>query len=118
MKRKIFYFIISCIFAVVTSANTPSQVDFIFELRVPQSSILNNEIKKKEKDYTSIILSKIEPVQKNILKNNFEEYTFTDFEDIEVEKNTIDSDRLIEKREGIPPSHTILYRYSTRVLRI
>lgn len=119
MKRKIFYFIISCIFAVITSANTTSQTaDIIFRAETEQSSILNNENEKKTKDYTSITLDKVQLVKKAVLKNNFEEYTLIDFEDIEVEKNSIENDRLIEKNVGTPPSYTILYRYKTRVLRI
>ena len=118
MKRKIFYFIISCFFAVITSANVTNNIDTVFKERTVQSSILNNEGRKKGKDYTSIILNRVEPVKRIVLKNNFDEYTTTDYEEIEIEKNSIKNNRLIEKSGDSPPYYTILYRYRSRILRI
>lgn len=71
MKIKLFYFIISCVFAVITSTN--NKIDKVhWQFKEKGQNILLLEIQEsKIKNYTSIFINKIEP--ENDLTNKIKE---------------------------------------------
>lgn len=118
MKIKLFYFIISCIFAIVTSTN--NRIDKVHsQFKEKGQNILFLEIQESRiKNYTSIFVDKIEPV------NNFSsklkgrlDFFYENIFHSESNKETI------KRNEGEALNYnlvyyTILYRYKDRVLRI
>ncbi len=119
MKIKLFYFIISCIFAIVTSAN--SKIDIVHsQFKENGKNILLLEIQEsKTKDYTLLLVDKIEPENNlnNRLRSRFEFF----YEDVFSSKIKKEFDKINNEIEIINvdlPYYTILYRYKNRVLRI
>lgn len=119
MKIKLFYFIISCVFAVITSTN--NKIDKVhWQFKEKGQNILLLEIQEsKIKNYTSIFINKIEPENDftNKIKGKFEIFYENVFHaEISEEINRNNKEAEITGREL--PYYTILYRYKDRVLRI
>ena len=109
MKAKLFYFIISCVFAVVTSAN--NKIDKVhFQFKEKGQNILLLEMQEnKIKNYTPIFTNKI--------KGKFDIFYENIFH-TEISKEINRSKKEKEITDKILPYYTILYRYENRVLRI
>lgn len=119
MKIKLFYFIISCIFAILTSTN--NRIDRVHsQFKEKEQNILLLEIQEsKIKNYTPILVDKIEPANNftNKLKGKFDFF----YEDIfcsEINKEIVKKSNEVEILDGNFFYYTILYRYKSRVLRI
>lgn len=119
MKAKLFYFIISCIFAVVTSTN--NKIDKVhFQFKEKGENILLLEMQEnKIKNYTSILVNKIEPESNftNRIKGKFDVF-YENIFNAEISKEINRNKKEKEISDKTLPYYTILYRYKSRVLRI
>ena len=119
MKIKLFYFIISCIFAILTSTN--NRIDRVHsQFKEKEQNILLLEIQEsKIKNYTPILVDKIEPTNNftNKLKGKFD-FFYEDIFHSEINKEIVKKSNKVEILDDNFFYYTILYRYKSRVLRI
>ena len=119
MKIKLFYFIISCIFAILTSTN--NRIDRVHsQFKEKEQNILLLEIQEsKIKNYTPILVGKIEPANNftNKLKGKFD-FFYEDIFRSEINKEIVKKSNKVEILDDNFFYYTILYRYKSRVLRI
>ena len=119
MKIKLFYFIISCIFAILTSTN--NRIDRVHsQFKEKEQNILLLEIQEsKIKNYTPILVDKIEPENNftNKLKGKFD-FFYEDIFRSEINKEIVKKSNKVEILDDNFFYYTILYRYKSRVLRI
>lgn len=119
MKIKLFYFIISCIFAILTSTN--NRIDRVHSQFIEkEQNILLLEIQEsKIKNYTPILVDKIEPANNftNKLKGKFD-FFYEDIFRSEINKEIVKKSNKVEILDDNFFYYTILYRYKSRVLRI
>ena len=126
MRKKLFYILTIFLFAFVVYGNNislTSQIVSNTKITNLQNPFVENEDKdrKKEKNYTSILLRKIEPIKSIVFKEKDNDKFFTQdaFEAKNIEKKEFDYHIIKYKLCGDnPPYYKIVYRYKFRVLRI
>ena len=126
MRKKVFYMLIACLFAFIVSMNNisfTSQSSSSVKITNLQNPFVKNENqdKKRAKDYTSIILNKIEPIKSIVFKEKENDKFFNQltFEVQKIEKQELDYYIIKYKLcEYNPPYYKIVYRDKVRVLRI
>ena len=126
MRKKLFYILAAFLFAFVVSRNNISltpQIGSNVKITNSQNPFVKNENqdRKKEKNYTSILLRKIEPIKSIVFKEKDNDKFFNQdaFEARNIEKKEFDYRIIRYKLCGDnPPYYKIVYRYKFRVLRI
>ena len=126
MRKKLFYILAAFLFAFVVSRNNISLTPQIVsngKITNSQNPFVKNENqdRKKEKNYTSILLKKIEPIKSIVFKekDNDKFFNHDTFEVKNTEKQELDYHIIKYKLcEDNPPYYKIVYRYKFRVLRI
>lgn len=126
MRKRLFYVLTVCLIAFAVSINNislSSQLSPSIKIVKIQNPFVKNEnqARKKEKNYTSILLKKIEPIKSIVFKDKssdkiFDQFTF---EAKNIEKQELDYHIIKYKLCGDnPPCYKIIYRDKFRVLRI
>ena len=126
MRKKLFYILTVCLIAFAVSINNislNSQLSPNIKIIKLQNPFVKNENqdKKKEKNYTGILLKKIEPIKSIVFKDKSSDKIFDQsiFEAKNVEKQELDYHIIKYKLcEYNPPCYKIIYRDKFRVLRI
>lgn len=126
MRKKLFYILTVCLIAFAVSINNislNSQLSPNVKIIKLQNPFVKNENqdRKKEKNYTSILLKKIEPIKSIVFKDKSSDKIFDQsiFEAKNVEKQELDYHIIKYKLcEYNPPCYKIIYRDKFRVLRI
>ena len=126
MRKKLFYILTVCLIAFAVSINNislNSQLSPNVKIIKLQNPFVKNENqdRKKEKNYTSILLKKIEPIKSIVFKEKDNDKFFNQdaFEAKNIEKKEFDYHIIKYKLCGDnPPYYKIVYRYKFRVLRI
>ena len=126
MRKKLFYILAAFLFAFVVSRNNISltpQTGSNVKITNSQNPFVKNEnqARKKEKNYTSILLKKIEPIKSIVFKDKSSDKIFdqSTFEAKNIEKQELDYHIIKYKLCGDnPPYYKIIYRDKFRVLRI
>ena len=126
MRKKLFYILTVCLIAFAVSINNislNSQLSPNVKIIKLQNPIVKNENqdRKKEKNYTGILLKKIEPIKSIVFKDKSSDKIFDQsiFEAKNVEKQELDYHIIKYKLcEYNPPCYKIIYRDKFRVLRI
>ena len=126
MRKKLFYILAAFLFAFVVSRNNISltpQIGSNVKITNSQNPFVKNENqeRKKEKNYTSILLKRIEPVKSIVFKEKASDKIFdlSTFETKNIEKQELDYHIIKYKLcEYNPPYYKIVYRDKVRVLRI
>ena len=126
MRKKLFYILAAFLFAFVVSRNNISltpQIGSNVKITNSQNPFVKNEnqARKKEKNYTSILLKKIEPIKSIVFKDKSSDKIFdqSTFEAKNIEKQELDYHIIKYKLCGDnPPYYKIIYRDKFRVLRI
>ena len=126
MRKKLFYILAAFLFAFVVSRNNISltpQIGSNVKITNSQNPFVKNENqdRKKEKNYTSILLKKIEPIKSIVFRDKSSDKIFdqSTFEAKNIEKQELDYHIIKYKLcEYNPPYYKIIYRDKFRVLRI
>ncbi len=126
MRKKLFYILTVCLIAFAVSINNislNSQLSPNIKMIKLQNPFVKNENqdKKKEKNYTGILLKKIEPIKSIVFKDKSSDKIFDQsiFEAKNVEKQELDYHIIKYKLcEYNLPCYKIIYRDKFRVLRI
>ncbi|WP_308574293.1 hypothetical protein [uncultured Fusobacterium sp.] len=126
MRKKLFYILTVCLIAFAVSINNislNSQLSPKIKIIKLQNPFVKNENqdRKKEKNYTGILLKKIEPIKSIVFKDKSSDKIFDQsiFEAKNVEKQELDYHIIKYKLcEYNPPCYKIIYRDKFRVLRI
>ncbi|WP_294706533.1 hypothetical protein [uncultured Fusobacterium sp.] len=126
MRKKLFYILTVCLIAFAVSINNislNSQLSPNVKIIKLQNPFVKNENqdRKKEKNYTGILLKKIEPIKSIVFKDKSSDKIFDQsiFEAKNVEKQELDYHIIKYKLcEYNPPCYKIIYRDKFRVLRI
>ncbi len=126
MRKKLFYILTVCLIAFAVSINNislNSQLSPNIKIIKLQNPFVKNENqdRKKEKNYTGILLKKIEPIKSIVFKDKSSDKIFDQsiFEAKNVEKQELDYHIIKYKLcEYNPPCYKIIYRDKFRVLRI
>ena len=126
MRKKLFYILTVCLIAFAVSINSislNSQLSPNVKIIKLQNPFVKNENqdRKKEKNYTGILLKKIEPIKSIVFKDKSSDKIFDQsiFEAKNVEKQELDYHIIKYKLcEYNPPCYKIIYRDKFRVLRI
>ena len=126
MRKKLFYILAAFLFAFAVLINNISltpQIGSNVKITNSQNPFVKNEnqARKKEKNYTSILLKKIEPIKSIVFKDKSSDKIFdqSTFEAKNIEKQELDYHIIKYKLCGDnPPYYKIIYRDKFRVLRI
>ena len=126
MRKKLFYILAAFLFAFAVLINNISltpQIGSNVKITNSQNPFVKNEnqARKKEKNYTSILLKKIEPIKSIVFKDKSSDKIFdqSTFETKNIEKQELDYRIIKYKLCGDnPPCYKIIYRDKVRVLRI
>ena len=126
MRKKLFYILTVCLIAFAVSINNislNSQLSPNIKIIKLQNPFVKNENqdRKKEKNYTGILLKKIEPIKSIVFKDKSSDKIFDQsiFEAKNIEKQELDYHIIKYKLcEYNPPCYKIIYRDKFRVLRI
>lgn len=126
MRKKLFYILTVCLIAFAVSINNislNSQLSPNIKIIKLQNPFVKNENqdRKKEKNYTGILLKKIEPIKSIVFKDKSSDKIFdqSTFEAKNIEKQELDYHIIKYKLcEYNPPCYKIIYRDKFRVLRI
>ena len=126
MRKKLFYILTVCLIAFAVSINNislNSQLSPNIKIIKLQNPFVKNENqdRKKEKNYTGILLKKIEPIKSIVFKDKSSDKIFDQsiFKAKNVEKQELDYHIIKYKLcEYNPPCYKIIYRDKFRVLRI
>lgn len=126
MRKKLFYILTVCLIAFAVSINNislNSQLSPNVKIIKLQNPFVKNENqdRKKEKNYTGILLKKIEPIKSIVFKDKSSDKIFdqSTFEAKNIEKQELDYHIIKYKLcEYNPPCYKIIYRDKFRVLRI
>ena len=115
MKRKFLYFIIACVFAIVTTSSATQNTSLPVFREVTTNRIFEDIQKNNEKNYPIFTIKKID-MEKGVIHKDEIVY-LEDMLKIEVFSLPEMKTELIEKVIGLRPDYTILSRYKDRVLR-
>ena len=126
MRKKLFYILTVCLIAFAVSINNislNSQLSPNVKIIKLQNPFVKNENqdRKKEKNYTGILLKKIDPIKSIVFKDKSSDKIFdqSTFEAKNIEKQELDYHIIKYKLcEYNPPCYKIIYRDKFRVLRI
>ena len=126
MRKKLFYILTVCLIAFAVSINNislNSQLSPNIKIIKLQNPFVKNENqdRKKEKNYTGILLKKIEPIKSIVFRDKSSDKIFdqSTFEAKNIEKQELDYHIIKYKLcEYNPPYYKIIYRDKFRVLRI
>lgn len=118
MKRKFIYFMISCLFAVLTTININAEsVSSALKEKENNIVLIVNTKNTNAKNYTILNINKIEP-QKRIIEAKEQFYSFDDIPNIEVVNKIEGLFPIIAKKINLIFNNSILLRYESRVLRL
>lgn len=115
MKRKILFFIVACVFAIVATSNTTQNTPLPIFRETTMDRLFEDIQKNNEKNYPLFTIKKIDMESSPIHKDDI-----IYMEDLlKVESHSLPEIKieLIEKIISIKPDYTILSRYKERVLR-
>ncbi len=115
MKRKFLYFMIACIFAIVTTTNATQNTSLPIFREVTTNRIFEDIQKNNEKNYPLFTIKKIDMERGIIHKDDI--IYLGDI--LKIEINSLPEIKIesIEKTIRLRPDYTILSRYKNRVLR-
>ena len=119
MKMRFVYFIISCMFAILTTMNVSTE-NMSSALKEKESSnivLMINNKKTNNRNYTALNINKVEP-QKRIVEEKEQFYSFDAISDIEVITKIEKLFPTITKKINLISNNSILLRYESRVLRL
>lgn len=126
MRKKLFCILVAFLFAFIVYRNNISltpQIDFNVKITSLQNPFVRNEDKdrKKEKNYTSILLKQIEPIKSIVFKEKDSDKFSNQsvYETKNIERRELDEQIIKYKLcEYNPPYYKVVYRDKVRVLRI
>lgn len=116
MKMKFIYFLISCMFAVITTVSINAEnVSSAFKEKETNIVLMVNKVNIK--NYTALNINRIEP-QKRIVEDKEQFYSFDAVPDIEVISKIVGLFPVITEKVNLIFNYSILLRYESRVLRL
>lgn len=115
MKQKFLYFIIACIFAIVTTSSATSNISLPIFQETTTNQLFEDIQKNNEKNYPLFTIKKIDMERGIVHKDDI--IYLEDMLKIEMYSLPELKSELIEKIIRLRPDYTILSRYKNRVLR-